>query len=230
MYKLHPDLPAFDINEKIWHYFSLSKFLGFISTSSLYLCREDKFDDSFEGAMTQKDAAFFNSISPGTAESMRGDSLGCVYVNCWTRSDVDEYVLWGSYSSLKDGIAVQSSVLKLISSLDETDKRPVYISNVQYIDYDKEYSFGITGGNANMIAPHFSKRRYFEAEKELRVMYWDTSGKFDKTPAGLYFKVDISTLIERVYVAPSSYPWLVTVIQEILQKYGLNKEVLKSGI
>ena len=88
----------------------------------------------------------------------------------------------------------------------------------------------MTGGKANMIAPHFSKRLYFGAERELRVMHWDTDGKFDNTPDGLSFRVDIDTLIERVYVAPLSYPWLITVIEEILQKYGLNKEVLKSGI
>lgn len=230
MYKLHPDLPPINIDQKIWHYFSLAKFLGMISHSSLYLCRQDQFDDSFEGVMTKKDAAFFDSFAPGTSKNMNGDSLGCFYSNCWTKSDVDEYVLWSSYASLKDGVAVQSTVLKLISSFDETDPRPVYVSDVQYINYEDDFSFGMTRGKANLIAPRFSKRRFFEAEKELRAMYWETDGKFNKSPIGLDFRVDLNTLIESVYVAPASYPWLKEVVEEILGKYGLNKEVIKSGI
>ena len=33
-------------------------------------------------------------------------------------SDVDEYALWSPYASLKDGVAVQSTVLRLITALD----------------------------------------------------------------------------------------------------------------
>ncbi len=229
MYQPHPDLPPIDIHEKIWHYFTLPKFLSLIGSSSLYLCRHDKFDDSFEGSMTKKDKAFFESKSVGI-QGMDGDSLGCTYSNCWTRSEVEEYVLWKSYASLVDGIAVQSTVLRLISALDPKDKRVVYVSNVQYIDYDSDYSFKLTGGIANMIAPHFSKRSYFCAENELRAMYWDIDGRFDTSPEGLLFAVDLNELIETVYVAPSSPPTYLDTIEGLLQKYNLKKEVKRSGI
>ena len=93
MYKQHPDLPPIDIYQRIWHYYSLSKFLSLLSSSSLYLCRQDKFDDGFEGIMTKKDEAFFESKVSGITKGMKGDSLGCTYSNCWTKSDLDEYVL-----------------------------------------------------------------------------------------------------------------------------------------
>lgn len=230
MYYQHPGLPPIDMSQRIWHYYTLPKFLSLISSSSLYMCRQDKFDDSFEGAMTKKDEAFFESKSAGITEGMKGDSLGCTYSNCWTRSEVDEYVLWSSYASLKDGVAVQSTVLNLITALDPSDPRHVYVSNVQYIDYDADYSFQLTKGIANMIAPHFSKRQYFEAEKELRVMYWDTQGRYNNTPDSLLFKVDLNELIESVYVAPQSYPLYRELIEDLLRKYGLTKEVRKSGI
>ena len=230
MYQGHPDLSPVDINEKIWHYFTLPKFLSFLSTSSLYMCRQDRFGDSFEGVMTKKDIAFFESKSPGMTQGLKGDAIGCTYSNCWTRSDVDEYVLWSSYASVTDGVAIQSTVLRLITALDPSDNRPVYVSNVQYIDYDSDYSFQLTGGIANMIAPHFSKRPYFMAEKELRAMYWDTDGRFNNTPEGLLFKVDLNELIEIVYVAPSSQPWYRAVVKELLVKYGLVKDVYFSSI
>lgn len=230
MYYQHPDLPPIDIFQKIWHYFSLPKFLSLLSTSSLYLCRQDGFDDSFEGAMTKKDVDFFESKSAGITKGMEGDALGCTYSNCWTKSDVDEYVLWSSYASLKDGVAIQSTVLKLITALDPNDPRHVYVSNVQYIDYNSDYSFQLTLGKANMMAPHFSKRKYFESEKELRAMYWNMDGRYDNTEKGLLFKVDLNELIESVFVAPQSYPQYREIIEELLAKYGLNKEVKKSGI
>jgi hypothetical protein len=230
MYYKHPELPLIDMTQKIWHYYTLPKFLSLLSSSSIYMCRQDKFDDSFEGAMTKKDEAFFESKAAGITKGMKGDSLGCTYSNCWTKSDVDEYVLWSSYASLKDGVAIQSTVLKLITALDSEDKRLVYVSDVQYIDYNTQYSFQLTGNIANMIAPHFSKRPYFEAEKELRAMYWDTDGRFSNTPEGLLFKVDLNELIESVYVAPQSYPQYRELIEELLHKYGLQKEVKRSGI
>ncbi len=81
-----------------------------------------------------------------------------------------------------------------------------------------------------MIAPHFSKRPFFAAEKELRAVYWDTVGRFNNTPEGLLFKVDLNTLIDTVYVAPFSMPQYREVIEELLLKYGLKKEVRRSGI
>lgn len=121
------------------------------------LCRQDKFDDSFEGAMTKKDVAFFESKSSGIAKGMAGDSLGCTYSNCWTKSNVDEYVLWGSYASLQDGVAVQSTVNRLITALDHEDKRSVYVSNVQYINYEKDYSFRLTRGTCQYDRSSFLK-------------------------------------------------------------------------
>ena len=75
-----------------------------------------------------------------------------------------------------------------------------------------------------MIAPHFSKRPYFGAEKELRAMFWDTDGRFNNTPEGLLFKVDLNELIENVYVAPFSQPWYRDIIHELIGKYGLEKK------
>lgn len=196
MYTEHTYFSPIITTQKIWHYFSLSKFLGLISKSSIYLCRQDKFDDKYEGTMTKKDEAFFNSVSPDMCNKMKGDSIGCVYYDCWTKSDVDEYVLWSTYSSLKDGVAIQSSVGNLILSLDPKDKRHVYASDVQYIDYESDWSFVKTKGIANMLAPHFSKRSYFSAEKEFRVLYWDSQARYNSSPVGLDFKVDLNKLIE----------------------------------
>jgi hypothetical protein len=49
-------------------------------------------------------------------------------------------------------------------------------------------------------------------------------------PAGLWVEVDLSSLIETVYISPEALPWLVRVIQEVTNKYGLNVPVLQSAL
>ena len=61
-------------------------------------------------------------------------------------------------------------------------------------------------------------------------MYWDNEGRYATSPEGLYFKVDLNQLIESVYVAPSAKSWYKDIIEELLNKYNLEKEVRKSGI
>lgn len=231
MYRKHPDLSEPSSEQTIWHYFSLAKFLGFIDRSSLYLCRHDKYDDSFEGALSEKDKQFFNNLNNGIADYMTADKAGCYYSNCWTKSAVDEYVLWNAYASLKDGVAVKSTVARLLESLESDKEKDVYVSDVLYIDYSKDFTFKKTNGKVNTLAPHFTKRDYFKSEKELRVMYVDSLGDFKSSPIGVEVKVELKTLIESIYVAPFSYSWLVGAITNILEKYGLpNVDVKKSQI
>lgn len=229
MYKKHPDLAEPDDSQTIWHYFSLAKFLGLIDKSALYLSRHDKFDDGFEGALSEKDIQYFDSTKPGMAEYMKGDNVGCYYSNSWTKSDVDEYVLWSSYASLSDGVAVQSTVARLLKSLDAETEKDVYVSDVLYIDYSKDFTFKKTGGIVNTLGPHFTKRDFFQSEKELRIMYVDPTGHFKTSPAGVEIKVDLATLIENAYVAPFSFPWLADTVNNILMKYNLTNLVVKKS-
>lgn len=231
MYKTHRDLTEPDITHKIWHYYSLPKFLSLLHTSSFYLCRHDRYGDSYEGKLSFMDRKFFDEKSSGILKGKEDDSFGCSFSICWTKSEVDEYVLWNSYSSLKEGVAVQSSVGRLIEALDPKDSRNIFVSEVNYIDYDNEYTFSTTKGFANLLGAHFTKRKYFEAEKEVRALYFDPYARFNTSPEGLLYKVDLNTLIESIYVAPASMMGYSDVLQEILGFYGLSHiKVSKSSI
>ena len=231
MYKVNPDIGEPDRTLKIWHYYTLPKFLSFLHTGSLYLCRHDKIGDGYEGQLSTKDKAFLSKFTSGILQDVDSDKWGCSYSNCWTKSDVDEYVLWNSYSSLYDGVAIQSSIGNLIDSLDSSSLLDLYVSEVIYIDYDDDYTFRRSGGIANMIAPHFTKRKYFASEKEVRVMHYDPLAKFNESPCGLFAKVNSDVLISSVYVSPFSQPWFKEIVVELLGFYGLgHKTVNKSRI
>lgn len=231
MYKTHRDLTEPDRVLKIWHYYSLPKFLSLLHTSSLYLCRHDKYGDDFEGKLSTMDKKFFDDKSKGILKGKEEDSFGCSYSSCWTRSDVDEFVLWNSYSSIEDGVAVQSTIGRVIDSLDSQDPRAIYISEVNYIDYEKDYTFYKTKGFANLLGAHFSKRKYYEAEKEIRLLYFDSDARYNTAPIGHLYKVDLKTMIESVFVAPHSIEGYEDIVKELLELYGLSSvTVAKSRI
>lgn len=229
MYKTHPEFPTPERVTPIWHYFTLPKFLSFLQSQSLFLCRHDKFGDGYEGKLSAKDVAFFEEKSLMIGKER--DRYGCSYSSCWTKSDVDEYVLWGAYSSLRDGIAIKSTVGRLIDSLNQDNPLDFYLSDVIYIDYQKDYTFRKSGGIANLIAPHFVKRKYFEAEKEIRLMHFDPTARFDSSPESMSAIVNQDVLIESVFVSPFSPDWFSSAIEDLLQHYGLGgKMIMKSEI
>ena len=83
-----------------------------------------------------------------------------------------------------------------------------------------------------------NKRKSYEHEQEFRLLIQDfasakgPSVSESSTPRrlGLYIPVDLSKLIEKVYVAPSNAKWLHKLVASITKKYGLDKDVAQSSL
>lgn len=229
MYKYHRDFITPKDSVIVWHYFSLSKFIGLLESSKLYFSRQDQFDDSGEGRLSQSDKVFLSKYG-SIAEHIESDEVGCYYANCWTASKSDEYVLWHTYASLTDGIAIKSTVGRIKKALDANDERGVYIAKVKYIDETKGSTFSVSGGLVNVLSLAFSKRKYFNAEKELRLLYHDDDARLnDESPVGVLFHVDLTDLIDSIYVAPKAYPWFENAIAHMLKLYGLGHIVINKS-
>ena len=146
MYYPHPALTLPSKETVIWHYFSLAKFLSLLNDSKLYFPRSDKFEDQMEGRFSAADKNLYEIMgNPSMPERIEKGCAGCAYINCWVMSEEELFLMWSAYSSLEEGIAIKSSVGNLISSLDASDTREIYISNVSYIDYEKQRTFDKTG-------------------------------------------------------------------------------------
>lgn len=226
----HSRLNYPDNDQIIWRYLSLSKFLDLLNRSELYFARSDKFNDSMEGSMTNKDEQIFEQYAEGLSTQVKNIS-GAAYINCWTKSDVELYLMWNTYSSLKEGISIKTTVKNLTESFDKNDDREICISDVQYIDYNKSWTFNKTNGVANLIAPHFSKREYFHQEQEIRLVYKDYRINKESGPICQYFKVDLQKLISEVFVSPLSEDWFYELIKNEMILHGLeSKKISKSSI
>ena len=86
-----------------------------------------------------------------------------------------------------------------------------------------------------MLRACLTKRMPFVHEKEVRVVWYKgehskSLRKKDQKDSGFYVECNLATLIEQVYVAPTEDPWFVPIVKDILEKYGINAEVVQSGL
>lgn len=230
MYYIHEEYRTPDRDTVIWHYFSLSKFLSLLNDKKLYFNRSDLFYDTKEGEISELDKNMLNSYSSDITYRIENNGLGYYYVHCWVMYQEELYLMWNTYSSLEEGVAIKTTIGDLINSLDPNDPREIIISDVRYMDYENDYTFEKTGGIVNLLAPLFCKRRYFSQEKELRLVYHNHSMRLSENDKGVLFDVNLDKLINEIWVAPDATEWFYNLIDKEIKLHGISKPVLNSNI
>ncbi len=227
-----------DDSSIIWRYLDLAKYVSLLKDKSLFMTRADKFKDVFEGAVAllsdkeEYDKAlkkYFDDVSEGTAttdilveqshkagELLRSNS----FVNCWCESDHESMAMWRLYAAFNEpkGVAIRSTVGRLRQAIGQA----VEIGRIGYIDYSKTW--------LNPNEALWRKRRSFEYEHEVRIRIIPKEGLSDNPPKFMTLAVNLDQLIDSVYVSPMSEPWFKDVVEDVMNKYNVNKAVLQSGL
>ena len=249
MYEDHPDfIKPNDENAKIWRYMDFTKFVSLLDNSALFFARADKLGDSFEGSYPKKNIKYrplFAQIQMPQPiflkkfNELTKTMLRFTAINCWHLSDYESSAMWVVYSKNSYGISIQSTFRRLRDGIID-DRYRVYIGKVQYVDYDTDI---IPEGNA--FFPFLYKRKAFEHEKELRAITegillehgdYDVikkkKGKIIPFPTdnGIYMKVNLDVLIDKIYIAPSTPTWFEGLVKSFIGKYGLVKQSLHSQL
>lgn len=211
---------------------NLEKVLALLGTQELYLCRLDKFIDPWEGVWPKplveeirkdwlpKDGEDFLNFSKRMRCSF--------FVNCWHESKYESAALWDQYTQ-SAGFALCTTVGHLKQSI--SDERKVYIGRIKYLDYDKD-----TVHELNMLLPPFLKRKSFQHENEVRMMLWDMpvgneSIAWEGASQHHSLQVNLSVLIQKIYLSPTIEDWLIPQLKELLTKYGFpNIPLIKSDL
>lgn len=156
--------------------------------------------------------------------------LNCVC--CWNKSKSESYALWKIYSEMNKGIMVTSQIDKLINSLKNNLTDDIQISEIKYIDFETEM---IPDGNLNYQIIH--KHKAYSYEDELRLIYKvpevkriDFDWKKEDNNSGINIKLDLNILIDDIVLSPYSPEWFTELVQDLMLKYGLNKQIRKSII
>jgi len=151
-----------------------------------------------------------------------------VFVNSWHIQEHESAAMWKLYAGNASGIAIESSYNRLKKSLKTCNEYQVNIGTVKYMDYRRNY-----------IPVHYPlsvflhKRKSFEHEKELRALVMANTSMDSneyKNVFGIEVSIVLDELINRIFVSPTAEPWILQLLQSVIKRYKLDKEIVQSDL
>lgn len=217
----------------VWRYMDFTKFVSMLENNGLFLSQADCLGDPFEGSYSHGSEIQYPPDSGITLEivNMLRDKhkwgRDWIFINCWHMNEYESAAMWKLYSQTNEAIAIRTTFEKLDNVLDET----CHLGTVNYIDYE-QYSMRPD----NIYYPYVHKRLSFAHECEVRVFHdrCAVNGEVININkpiiGGIWKQVNLLDLIDCIYVAPSSPFWFKELVEQIVTRYSLKKQVLQSEL
>jgi hypothetical protein len=227
MYLTSPNikLPE-DPDTIVWKYLDLSKFLDLLLSQKLFMSRSDKFEDQYEGTFSEPTFEEIKKLAANNPEFLNyyKTHREKVAISSWHINEYESFAMWQIFTQNSEGLAIQSTIGRLQKALEPEKNLKQYIGQVNYIDYKKEYiPFD------DLFFPFLFKRKSFQYEREVRIIS-DTSDTKININDGIKINVDISQLIDKIYIHPKSENWYKNLVIELVSKLGFDIEIEKSDL
>lgn len=206
--------------------------------------RKSNFYEDFKEDLSEDEARRkAEDFTRGVSRFYKALRLG-LYVNCWHGSPYENDAMWSKYGDR--GIAVRTKVALFQDAL-KPERRHVNIGEVQYIDFNSETIPEPWETPRAVYLAALYKRKAFEHEREVRLIHPDfdiigslleegtVSKEFyrdqvETRERGFPIKVDLDSLVTRLYVAPTAPEWYVSLTREVVERYGYDWDVAHSGL
>ncbi|WP_211312968.1 hypothetical protein [Halarchaeum salinum] len=230
--KWEPAQPASDT--ELWRYIDFTQFVSILENDALWFSRAAGFFDSYEGALPP---GKLREIADGVSDRVSDQEefilafynalRNSTYISCWHEASEETAAMWQVYQQKGKEVAVKTTASRFERALDTGSK--VVSGQVEYIDYSNTADITV-----NRISPFFFKRESFEPESEFRGVISDfespdgvrinedfTDRVAEESSPGMSVAVDTSELIEEVYISPVAGGWLESLVDDVLNTYGL---------
>lgn len=250
MYYEYPHIKSPDDKLIIWRYMSFTKFVSVLDKKALYFSRAtnqyDKSEGHYSDASKRGLESSIESINPDDKNLPVVKKLisrllnepekdkSQFYLSCWQENEHESMTMWEEYMKNDEGVCIQSSVRKLKESISNHPYPAVHIFKVEY--YDDNFKTPIVS-DGRAVERFIYKRKDFVDDQEIRAIAGAYSGDDDWfrnesviENDGIYVRVCLDTLIEKIYVCPKSKKWLLDLVKSVSTKYGLDKEVIQSPL
>ena len=212
-------------DQELWRYLDVAKFADLLVTKSLYFPTLAQLGDPWEGTLPDADAAAIDSFRAKHCDELSSSPEGRwilehpsrqrerARVSCWHASNVESHAMWGLHVD-GHGLAVRTTVGRLIDAANAWHGGLVYIGLVDYVDL-------VDGRLANQLFPGalLTKDVSYQHESEVRAL---VLGEVDhqangSTPSeGVRVTLSPPELLECVVPSPKSPDWVVRVIEWLL--------------
>jgi hypothetical protein len=232
-----------DENLKIWRYMDYWKFESMIKNRSLYFCRSDNFPDKFEGSNAVRNIMLRKFVTKKHGNERTERDLSklaenwkkCMFINCWSIDDYEDWFKWISYIKCNEGIAIQTTYKRLFNSIKRYRNKVICFGRINYIDYE---TARITEVSDYSCFLHKSLEYRNESELRAILRYCDavTGDNPDKFMTDIplkkyiYIPVDPDILIDKIYMHPGSNKFFKKNIINILRDNQLDKEISSSKL
>lgn len=198
------------MEQKIYRYLNIKHFISMVENKKTYLTRVIDWEDTWEAPLKKIP---IDSDMEEVDEYF--ETYEYIYAQCWSKNS-DSDAMWRIYSPNKDGIMIQSTVKRLVDSmnLDYYLLAPVvYFSDLQdglYELYEHPYEDHLAGA--------LLKRKAFSHEEEVRLLSIPDSNIKDK-----YFEIEIDPdqLIEGIILDPRCEKWYLDTMVNYCRRSGL---------
>lgn len=234
----------------LWRYMSVSRFRQLLTSKKMRFTRADQFSDNWDGmlppsvlsALAKAKSSSSSQItmpalipysdSPISEEFMirmlTYDQKTEAYVSCWSANRGESAAMWDLYSPRGRGVAIKSSVGRLMESLSASPLRMI-IGKVQYARTRSKHTDGIIHLADTALGPLFIKRVEFKHETEVRVMFWNLADESGEPlpcdldiPKARKVPVSFRTLISKVVLSPGCSASIQADIQSLVAKFGIS--------
>ena len=210
----------------VWKYLDLSKFLDLLLSQKLFMSRSDKFEDQYEGTFSEPTFEEIKKLAVNNPEFLNyyKTHREKVAISSWHINEYESFAMWQIFTQNSEGLAIQSTIGRLQKALEPEKNFKQYIGQVNYIDYKKEYiPFD------DLFFPFLFKRTSCQYDREVRIIS-DTSDTKININDGIKINVDISQLIDKIYIHPKSENWYKNLVIELVSKLGFDIEIEKSDL
>lgn len=150
-----------------------------------------------------------------------------MFVNCWHKNTSESEAFWRIYTDPNEPtVAIKTTVRDLVKAFPR-DKSYLFISDVLYYDENDSIPTG------NDLYQVIHKRKQFEYEKEVRLIYWSGLKYNELAPGSMNdsrIDVDLKTLIPELWISPRASDKDYEDIQAIIKKAGLSPTLKRSTV
>lgn len=235
MYSSHPYLNEPAPDTSLWRYMDFAKFIEILETRALFFSRLTSFEDPFEGhpprtvvdavrtvltGLSVQETAQRTATAKHNLELFK-NSRKLICASCWHANVSESAAMWSLYLKSGEGIAVRTTFQSLVNAV-STSEQTISGGMVQYVDYETFEP----GTHINILAWAVLKRRSFIHENEFRLLILSDTTSSN----GISVPVDVESLIERVYVSPTTSDWMVKLLENLLKRYALSRPIIRSDL
>ncbi|MEQ1775543.1 MAG: hypothetical protein ABL891_17340 [Burkholderiales bacterium] len=194
-----------DKTMKVWRYMSYARFVWMLQAKQLWLSRADYLSDPWELSLAGDQLAHVIATAPisPVGEPPREPILQRseriikawrqkTYISCWSAQAHESHALWRIYCPTSEGVAIQTTVAKLNSSVGDLPLMPV--------TYQTPGSNRKTPTLTDLAT---EKRPMFAYEHEVRVLHLADSDA-PSYPIGFGLPWDCEQHVEHIYVHPEA--------------------------